>query len=141
MTRVSLRRHADERPIPPTSDVVKGAIGDLFERLAAEMDRTAPSTPRPPLPLGAPARSIAAMAGIRAEAPALDLRVANGTLSMRRPPRSCEPRPANPFAWQTASAACVHTLAVVYDDIADELEMALAELAELAPFTAKAVAP
>jgi hypothetical protein len=77
------------------------------------------------------------MAGIRAEAPALDLRVANGTLGIRRQvaPR---PRPANPFAWQTASAACVHTLAVAYDDIADELETALAELAELAPFAAKA---
>jgi hypothetical protein len=96
-----------------------------------------PPTSLPPLPLGAPARAVAAMAGIRAEAPALDLRVANGTLSMRRP-EPPKQRPANPFAWQTATAALVHTLAVAYDDIADELETALAELAELAPFTAKA---
>lgn len=77
------------------------------------------------------------LAFLRAEAPVLDLRVANGTLGMQRQ-AAPKPRPANPFAWQTASAALVHTLAVAYDDIADELEAALAELAELAPYTAKA---
>jgi hypothetical protein len=89
---------------------------------------SAPTTPRPPLPLGAPARSVAAMA---------ELRAADRTLGIRRP-AAPKQRPANPFAWQTATAALVHTLAVAYDDIADELETALAELAELAPFTAKA---
>jgi hypothetical protein len=95
--------------------------------------RTLPLHPRtslPPLPLNAPARSVGVL---------LDLRAADGKLGMQRQ-AAPKPRPANPFAWQTASAALVHTLAVAYDDIADELEAALAELAELAPYTAKAVA-
>jgi hypothetical protein len=115
-----------------------GEFPALREQIeAAPLPRVGVRTPRPPLPLGAPARSVAAMAELRAEAPALDLRAANGTLGIRRQvaPR---PRPANPFAWQTATAALVHTLAVTYDDIADQLETALAELVELAPFTAKA---
>jgi hypothetical protein len=106
-----------------------GEFPALREQIeAAPLPRVGVRTPRPPLPLGAPARSVATMA---------ELRAADRTLGIRRP-ATPKQRPANPFAWQTATAALVHTLAVAYDDIADELETALAELAELAPFTAKA---
>ena len=93
-----------------------------------ERPRAVAARPLPPLPLGAPARSVAVLA---------DLRAADGRLGVRRP-AAPKPRPANPYAWQTATAALVHTLAVAYDNTADQLETALAELAELAPFTAKA---
>jgi hypothetical protein len=100
-----------------------------FPALRAEIE----SKPTPAPPVQKPpnwGRDMIAF--LRSEAP-----VEPRTLGIRRP-AAPKQRPANPFAWQTATAALVHTLAVAYDDIADELETALAELAVLAPFIAKA---
>lgn len=58
-----------------------------------------------------------------------------------RRPAPSRPRPADPYAWQAGAAAVVHAIVVAYDDIADEVQAALSELAALAPLTAKQVAP
>jgi hypothetical protein len=89
---------------------VKGAIGDLFERLTAEMDRTAPSTPRPPLPLGAPARSIAAMA---------ELRAADRTLGMRRQAAPIPPCPIVLTDWSARLASDWTHVDARHDNLAD----------------------
>jgi hypothetical protein len=54
-----------------------------------------PSTPRPPLPLGAPARSVAVL---------VDLRAADGLLGMTRPTAAVPPRPIALTDWQARIA-------------------------------------
>lgn len=123
MTRVARLLHLDDGEFPA-----------LRAQIEAEpMPRVGvPATTRPPLPLGAPPRSIAALAGLRAEAPVPSTR--------RRP----APKPAVPFgpnryaALEYTAFVSMRIVGDAYDAIADELESALAELAELAPFAAKA---
>lgn len=99
----------------------------LDEAAPVERPRVIGST-LPPLPLGAPPRSVAALR---------ELRAADRALGLQQP--TPKPRP-NQSAMLTASGATVRTLRRVYDVTAAELEAALSELAELAPYTAKAVA-
>jgi hypothetical protein len=81
------------------------------------------------------------IAFLNAEAPVLDLRAADRTLGMSRPPA---PKPFGPRVDRYAAlelwGGTVQMLVSEYDAMADEVETLLAELAELAPFTAKAVA-
>ena len=102
-----------------------GEFPALRAQIEGRPPRVGARTQRPPLPLGAQARAVAALAEMR---------------SLDAPVRLRYPAPVRvrQFPLPTASAATVHTLAVAYDDVATELETALAELAELAPFTAKA---
>lgn len=118
-------RWSRRRPAPATVDTVVAA--------ATRTPAQAAPTERP---RAVAAARLGGRPGISAEVLS-DLRAADGLLGMNRP-TAPQPRPRDPFAWQQASAALVHTLLVAYDDIADELEAALAELAELAPYTAKA---
>lgn len=89
--------------------------------------RAVPASPLPPLPLGAPARATAVLT---------DLRAADRTLGMQRPAAP------NRFPMRDLMAArrAMFRTADLYADVAAEIEAALAELAALAPLTAKAVA-
>jgi len=83
-------------------------------------------TQRPPLPLGAPARAVAALAEMRS------LDVPDAPVALRYP----APVRVRQMPLLTASAATVHTLVMAYDDLATDVENLLKQLAELAPFTA-----
>lgn len=91
--------------------------------------RAVPASPLPPLPLGAPARATAVLT---------DLRAADSGLGMRRPSAPGPRLSQRTFALRSLDRL-VATVAV-YDHVADEIDAALAELAALAPLTAKAVA-
>jgi len=105
-----------------------GEFPALRAQIEARPPRVGARTQRPPLPLGAPARAVAALAEMRAAD------VPDAPVALRYP----APVRVRQLPLLVASAATVHRLAVAYDDVATELETALAELAELAPFTAKA---
>lgn len=107
----------------------------LDEAPPVEPLRPVPATTRRPLRIDEPARSIAALAGLRTEAPVLDLRT---------PAAPAKPQPMP--AWQLDAIFGLMRLNVRktrvyasrYDALATKVEALLAELAELAPFTAKA---
>jgi len=107
-----------------------GEFPALRAQIEGRPPRVGARTQRPPLPLGAQARAVAALAEMRS------LDVPDAPVRLRYP----APVRVRQMPLLTASAVTVHTLAVAYDDVATELETALAELAELAPFTAKAEA-
>lgn len=93
-----------------------------------------PPTTLPPLPLGAPARSVAVLADLRAETRTLGMAIPDAPVKLRHP----APVRLRPEALALRSLDRLVATAAVYDHVADEVETALAELAELAPFTAKA---
>lgn len=127
MTRVARLLHLDDGEFP--------ALRAQIE--AQPMPRVGiPTTTRPPLPLGAPARSIAALA---------ELRAADRAMGMRAP--AAPDAPKQMTDWQRDAIFGLMRLHVRqarvyagrYDSVATEVEALLAALAELAPFAAKAV--
>lgn len=101
------------------------------------------ATTRPPLPLGAPARSVGVMRDLRAETRTLGMAIPNAT--QRSAARAAADEalkfPFGPDRYSGLRYVGIFSMRLVaneYDAIADELEAALAELAALAPLTAKA---
>lgn len=62
-----------------------------------------------------------------------DLHAADRTLGLRRPVAPLPPRPSQ-HALAMASSASLHAVVTAYEDTADDVEILLATLAELAPF-------
>jgi hypothetical protein len=112
VTRVARLLHLDDSEFPA-----------LRAQIEARPPRVGARTQRPPLPLGAPARAVAALAEMRS------LDVPDAPVTLRYP----APVHVRQLPLLTASAATIHTLAVAYDDVADAVESALAELAALIP--------
>ena len=115
MTSLSRLLHLDDGEFPA-----------LRAQIEARPPRVGARTQRPPLPLGAPARAVAALAEMRS------LDVPDAPVALRYP----APVRVRQMPLLTASAATVHTLVMAYDDLATDVENLLKQLAELAPFTA-----
>ena len=135
MVHLKPRRHPEQQPLLAACATSRPAPAERPRGIDPQ---------RTPLPLGAPARSVAALRELRAEAP-----VEPRTLGMRRPappkppvrPPS-RPRPVNPplMADEVEDVALIAGLNVALAHRAlDDLERIAAELlAELAPVVAKA---